>query len=104
MKALSLLKVAVDIDGDGRETIKDDVIDGYYTMAQRGAIPALVLGAIGAYKAKGLKNKFVHGLAGIGGGHVGTFAAKAGYDYYKRKKAEAELKKQQEIAEALQGM
>lgn len=101
MKALELIKVSVDIDGDGKETIKDDLTDGYYTMAQRGAIPAAALGLVSAYKSKGLKNKFVHGLAGIGAGFLGTMAAKTGYDLYDRKKREHEAKKQREIAEAL---
>jgi len=101
MRALQLLKVAVDFDGDGKETLKDDLADGYYTMAQRGAIPATVLGILAAYKSKGLKNKMIHGLAGIGAGFTGTMAAKSAYDFYDRKKRERNAKKQQEVAEAL---
>jgi len=75
------------------ETIGDEVRDGYYTMAQRGAIPAVLLGTLAAYKSKGLKSRAIHGLAGVGAGYLGTFAGKTGYDMYKhhqRKKAEKE--------------
>ena len=99
MRAISLLlKESVDVNGDGRETLKDDILDGYYTMGRMGAVPAFVLGSIGAYKAKGAKNRIVHGLAGVGAGYLGTFAAKAAYDAYQRHKH----KKQEEALAALQ--
>jgi hypothetical protein len=102
MKVLNLLlKEAVDVDGDGRETIKDDIMDGYYTMAQKGAIPAVLLGAGAAYKSKGVKNKIVHGLAGVGAGYLGTFALKSVYDAYDRHKR---AKQQQLLAQLQQGI
>jgi len=101
MKALELIKVSVDIDGDDKETIKDDLTDGYYTMVQRGTIPAAALGMVSAYKSRGLKNKFIHGLAGIGAGFLGTMAAKTGYDFYDRKKREKEERVQKALAEVL---
>jgi len=105
MKAIELLlKTAVDYDGDGEETLKDDLMDSYDTMARRGAIPAAALGTLAAVKSKGWKNKIVNALAGIGAGYVGTFGAKAGYDYYTRKKREKELKAQELLSQLQQGV
>ena len=95
MRALMLLKQA-----DFKD-VKEDVKDGYYTMTQYGSIPAFVLGTIGAYKAKGLKNKAIHGMAGIGAGFAGTFAGKTALDLYKDYKAKKDME-QQQIMQALQ--
>jgi len=100
-KEFLLYKSAIDYNGDGKDNVVDDVQDGYDTMARKGVIPAALIGAIAAYKAKGLKNKTVHGLAGIGTGFVGTFGAKAGYDAYQRHK---EKKEQELLAQLQQGM
>jgi hypothetical protein len=71
-------------------------------MTQYGSIPALLLGATGAYRAKGLKNKVLHGMAGIGAGFVGTFAGKTALDLYKDYKAKKDMEQQQQIMQALQ--
>jgi len=95
-----LYKIAEDTyDSNDNENLGIDLKQGYQLAQDKGYIPATVLGVGGALSGKGFKNRTVRGLAGVGAGLVGTIAAKAGTDVYKRHKhrAEAERKLKEQM-------